>query len=102
MALNVLAYNMKRVTAIIGVAGLLGGLGGLSQGLGYSNGRQQKPQGASRAARRMDSRKIAFSARMRRSSARGVDTRPFSHSLGPLPSSVYITTYPQLATLDEY
>ena len=36
MALNVLAYNMKRVMAIIGVAALLEGLGCLSRGLAYS------------------------------------------------------------------
>ena len=50
MALNVLAYNMKRVMAIIGVAGLLEAtLATLSpRDAAHSNQRQQTPQGASR------------------------------------------------------
>jgi hypothetical protein len=82
MALNVLAYNMKRVLAIIGRGWTAGGLGCLSRGLAHSNESQQTPQGALRAARRMDSRKTGFSARMPVVFCAPMPIRGLSHSLG--------------------
>ena len=60
MALNVLAYNMKRVMAIIGVAGLLEALA-VSRGMlpRVQNQYQQMPQGVSGAVRKQILRRSA-------------------------------------------
>ena len=55
----------------------------MSRGLAYSNGRQQTRQGASRAVAEWIPGKLRSARECRRSSARGADTRPFLHSLGP-------------------
>src|SRR5580700_2745711 len=85
MALNVLAYNMKRVMAIIGVAGLLQPWPPKPRGTARSNQCQQTPQGASGAVRQpILFRSVLHDRRSQRPTDNGAHTDPFPHSLGPM------------------
>ena len=83
MALNVLAYNMKRVMAIIGVVRLIE-VFAVEPRPAYEINPCSMPQGASRAVRvliyadwRSVITKLTVALKI------GADTEPFSHSLGP-------------------
>ena len=83
MALNVLAYNMKRVMAIIGVAALLEVLLLEPGTCVFKWAPTEAPGSVTGGSQNGSPGKLRSARECQQSSARGADTRPFSHSLGP-------------------